>query len=64
MNMGDYYFQKVNMESTIESKRTFQTLGISHQKEAIRIFTKVFGPSHSITVDAKSRFTYVSGLNI
>jgi hypothetical protein len=47
-------------EATVDSKRRQLLLSISHYKEALRIFTKVFGPIQQRAVDAAFYLATVS----
>jgi tetratricopeptide (TPR) repeat protein len=55
-NLGLVYHQRANIENSIDSKQTQLLLANSHFEEALRIYSKTFGPTHAETVKAVSQW--------
>lgn len=58
-NIGRFYHQVAEMQSSLDSKQRHLLLAESHLKESIRIYSKIYGPTHPNTVDAASRLVKV-----
>jgi hypothetical protein len=53
-NLVLYYLQVASNQATANSKRNFPILAQSYSEEAIRIWSKIYGPTHKTTIDAVS----------
>jgi hypothetical protein len=58
-NIGVFYEQLAVKQSTVDAIQTYLTIAKSHLVEAQRIYSKIYGPTHSNTVDAASRLNVV-----
>jgi tetratricopeptide (TPR) repeat protein len=61
-NLGLIHGQLVHEQATFESKLTQLLLAQSHFEEALRIRSKIHGPTHPDTVAAASKFADVTSL--
>jgi hypothetical protein len=59
-NMGKFHRQLASMQSTVDAKQTQLLLAKSHFVEALRIQSKVYGPTHPNTVQTASELNIVS----
>jgi hypothetical protein len=59
-NMGKFYGQLANIQPTVDAKRTQLLLAKSHFVEALRIQSKVYGPTHPSTVKTASHLNIIS----
>jgi hypothetical protein len=56
-NLGDFYYKLAREQLTVDAKRTQLLLSRSYHEEAQRIYSKIYGPTHSDTVGTSSRLT-------
>jgi hypothetical protein len=61
-NIGLFYEKLAVEQSTVDAMRTHLTIAKSHFVEAQRIWSKIYGPTHSNTVDASSRLNVVKSV--
>jgi tetratricopeptide (TPR) repeat protein len=59
-NLAKFYCQLVDIQPTVDLKRTQLLLAKSHIETALRINLKLYGPTHPHTVNASSRLADVS----
>jgi hypothetical protein len=55
MNFGRFYYNFAEIQQTITLKRSKLLLAKFHVEETYRIYSNIYGPSYSDTVDAKTR---------
>jgi hypothetical protein len=55
-NLGNFYNQQANKQHNAERKLVYLHLSKSKFEEAVRIFTKVFGPNNPQTIKASSKY--------
>jgi hypothetical protein len=58
-NLGDFYYQLAGKENTVDSMQTQLLLVKPYYVEALRIYSKIDGPTHPNSVDASSRLSDV-----
>jgi tetratricopeptide (TPR) repeat protein len=54
INIGRYYYELAQRQPTVDTKRKYFLVSKSHIEEGFRIQTKIYGPTHPITVEAAS----------
>jgi hypothetical protein len=59
-NVGNFYYQQAEGSLSAGIRKKHLSLSSSKFKEALRIFTKLFGPDHPDTVEASSQLSIVS----
>jgi hypothetical protein len=59
-NIGLFYHKLAEQERSAETRIEHLHLSLSHFKEALRIYTKIFGPDHLMTIQALSNESIIS----
>jgi hypothetical protein len=59
INTGSYFYKLVQRQPTVDTKRKYFLLSMSHIEEGFRIQTKIYGPTHPITVQAAYKLSDV-----
>jgi len=60
INLGSFYHLQAEASQSVGRKKELLSLSFSKLKEALRIFTKLFGPDHPNTVQASSQLSIVT----
>jgi hypothetical protein len=60
MKLGSFYYQLADTQRSAETRREHLYLSQSNYKEAVRIYTKAFGPDHPRTIQVSSDLSSVS----
>jgi tetratricopeptide (TPR) repeat protein len=59
-NMGVFYPKLADQEQSAETRIEYLRLSLSHNKEAMRIYTKILGPDNPSTIQALSNVSIIS----
>jgi tetratricopeptide (TPR) repeat protein len=59
-NLGSFYHLQAEASQSVGIRKELLSLSFSKLKEALRIFSKLFGPDHPNTVHTSSQFSIVS----
>jgi tetratricopeptide (TPR) repeat protein len=59
-NLGNFYHQQAEASPSAGIRKEHLSLSVSKFKEALRIYTKLFGPDHPSTVEASSLLSIVT----
>jgi hypothetical protein len=59
-NLGHFHNHVSQSNLSASKRKEHLSLSKSYFKEALRIFTKVFGPGHPDTIDAASALSIIS----
>jgi hypothetical protein len=60
INNGNYNLQLATFQPTVDTKRKYFLISISHIEEVFRIRTKIYGPTHPRTVQAASLLSAIT----
>jgi hypothetical protein len=58
-NLGEFYILLAEKQPTVDAKRAQLLLSKSYHEEALRIYSKIYSPTHLDTVDTSSQLTAV-----
>jgi hypothetical protein len=58
-NIGVFYYQRAHHLTTVFLQQTTFEIAKKHVDEAIRIYSKIYGPTHQYTLDAKATLAYI-----
>jgi len=59
-NLGTFYHQQAEVSRPVGIRKEYLSLSVSKVNEALRIFTKVFGPDHPDTLKASFQLSIVT----
>jgi uncharacterized ParB-like nuclease family protein len=58
-HIGEYYQELARNQSTVNALWTHLLPAKFHHEKALRIYSKIYGPTHPCTVDTSSRLTVI-----
>jgi hypothetical protein len=61
-NLGEFHYELAFTDLTSEERKEHLQLSKSYYTEALRIYTKIFGPAHRDTIDSASNLSDISDL--
>jgi tetratricopeptide (TPR) repeat protein len=59
-NLGSLYYQQAEANQSAGIRKEHLLLSVSKLNEALRIYTKIFGPDHPYTMNASSQLSIVT----